>query len=273
MALEAARQTFELLPNASSALILATIYTELGQPCAAFDVGLVALDMDPTPAEYKMLSESLVSHGKECGTGFGWIQLDIDPEDTVVRLEKTVLPNGRRVGVAAGLYPIDLTAPEHDSHTSNVSISAGTGFLLRTKLVKTEKVVQAAPKSTIVAMPLPPQGRPNFAPYQWTLLGVGILGISAQILMLSKAYTAEEKASELAEPSTQASDDRQRAYERERENATTWARAGWVVGGIGATALGAAIVWWSLDESVESQGWLMPTGDGRGAALGWSGAF
>ena len=96
-----ARATFSALPNASSALILATIYAASGQPCAAFDTGVVGLDLDATDAERVAILKT-PEYGRECAGGCGWLEVDVQPRQASVQLGETVIPNQRRIGIRTG---------------------------------------------------------------------------------------------------------------------------------------------------------------------------
>lgn len=276
-ALMEAKATFKVLPNASSALVLATIYVELEQPCAAFDIALLGLDLDPTPAESQSLDDLLKGQGKACGTGFGWMDLKVSPSSARVRIEETVIPIRRLIGVPAGAYTIELMADGYRSHTIKTQVNAGEPFEYRFDLEKIPapvKVTTAPVLKPSAAVKEPPSNlRREGHGYQWALIGTGIAAIGVQAVLLSQAHTAADRAAALTAPTAEPSSVRERRYNDEKSKAETLQLTGWVVGSLGVTAATAGLIWLFWDGSEAARAYIVPSVDGQGATMGFGGAF
>ncbi|MEE2789222.1 MAG: hypothetical protein VX589_17935 [Myxococcota bacterium] len=281
-AMSTARETFEALPNGSSALILATIYAASGQPCSAFDIGVVGLDLDATDTERAAILKTLGKHGRECGGGFGWLEIQVEPHHASIILGDTIVPNGRRIGVRAGRYPVTVSAQAFRDVAKTVTIDAGMGAALKVAL-------DAMPEATTVAPPKPPssetlreQNAVQLQPAStddgpsigaWALTGAGAAAIVGQGVMLWLAHDAANEADGLSKPSTMTSDVRERAFRDKKNAAETWEAAGWVTGAVGLALLSGGIWWLFADDPGDSQAWIAPTDDGHGSIIGLRGLY
>ncbi len=90
-ALKAAKQVYALLPNASTALLNAQLLAELNRHCEAFDMSLLAMDLDPTAEEQGDARAGLRTSGARCDRGYGWSRVNVKPVSAAVLIAGVIL--------------------------------------------------------------------------------------------------------------------------------------------------------------------------------------
>ena len=94
-ALRFAEQAFSALPNASTALIRATILAAMGRTQDAFEAYLVAADLNPVPDELQLIDAGLAQTGGSLSPPMGWTSFKTTPPGAKVALGELELPRGR----------------------------------------------------------------------------------------------------------------------------------------------------------------------------------
>ena len=200
-ALKAADEVFALLPNASTALLRADFLAELKRPCKAFEMYLVAYDLDPTDKERADVLKGLGGSGAACKPGYGWALVDVTPESASVQLAQTAVPVGRTVGIAAGARAITAEAPGHASLRAGILVHAGKPALASFDLapVTREAISPApAPKPPPEDLPSavveePARSSPGNA-LAWVLLGTGGAAAGAGVALHMAAMSSADDA-------------------------------------------------------------------------------
>ncbi len=254
-ALASARVAWAAVPNASTALIVATVLGQLKSHCEAMKFLLLASDLKPQPAEQQRIAKGLAASAAACGSGMGWARVAATPASAAITVASVAVKSGRTIGLAAGEHRIEVTQAGYVAQEDSVVATTGVG--VRLKYTLSEKAVAAprAPVEPVVTPrpaiePAPQLTRPHSRPVRWPAwvalgTGVAVTGVGAVLYGLARgeASTAADLAAPqdgLAEP------DRETRYNAAACSAEDLQTAGFVAGGIGIAALITGIVLVSL---------------------------
>lgn len=246
-ALAHATRAYDDLPNASFALLRATILVELRRYDDAFAAFLVAADMAPTASEAKMIQAGLQEAGRRTRQPLGWVQVRTKPEGARVVVNRRTVKAPRTVGLSAGWHDIAVTAPHHHPLQLRIQVEAGQGqqvkWGLRESVPLDAPVTSIRPKRVEAdALPAPTsagggvyvaQRRDTALPTALLVTG-GVLiagGVAAHVWALDARSEANRLASPVAGMTTP---ERARRHEEAQQDANL--RLG---GAIAAYALGA----------------------------------
>ena len=147
-ALRHAEQAFSALPNASTALIRATILQGLERNQEAFEAYLVAADLNPVPDELQLIDQGLAATGASLSPPMGWVSFKTTPAGARVSLGEGSFKAPRTAGLPAGQHFFNIQSAGFVGTQGNVSVSAGRGSNLSFALATEQRqqaVVQTAP--------------------------------------------------------------------------------------------------------------------------------
>ncbi len=148
-ALEAADRAWRALPNASTALIRATILGDLQRDRDAFEAYLQAADLAPAPEETTLIDRGLAKHGPRVSPAMGWAVIRSTPPGADASLDGYAFRTPRTVGVSAGKHQLELEA---DGFLPiQVAITARSGRA-------TSSTTRLAPNA--LPIPVPPGAEP-----------------------------------------------------------------------------------------------------------------
>ncbi len=235
-ALEAARQAWSEVPNASTALIVATIAAELKDSCTALTHLLLAADLDPSPEERAAIHRDLPDRAKGCAPGYSWARLETDPPTATLTLAGHLVPATRLIAVAAGTHPVTIEAPDRLPKTDEVTFVAGSAtrssWALKEKpqpIARPEPVPKPKPKPIPVVLPTrPPPDRTT----EYALIGTGAAALALGATSLALAFTNAAEAKDLHQDPT-AEDD----YNAARTRSRIFEGTAYGLAGLGAGAL------------------------------------
>lgn len=161
-ALRYAERAFSALPNASTALIRATILQGLERNREAFEAYLVAADLNPVPDELQLIDQGLAATGAALAPAMGWVSFKTTPAGARVSLGEGSFKAPRTVGLPAGQHFFNIQSPGFVGTQGNVSVSAGRGSNLSFALATEQRqqaVVQTAPTQVAQAPVQAPPAR------------------------------------------------------------------------------------------------------------------
>lgn len=253
-ALPFADEAFHAVPNASTAVIQATILADLARPSEAFDALLVAADLDPTPEELTFIREGLAQHGPACVPPLGWARVAVAPDAARWTVDGAPAAGTRTVGLTAGEHLVVVEAAGFAPDTRTVTVRAGeeaTLALTLTALPTPVPVVEVPPP---VVEPPPVVAHPAAAasPWSpvlpWTLLGGGVAVALTGVGMHVWAMEAADDTSTYGSPVEGMSDDvRRKKFEDADDAMQLRGTLAYVFYGVGGAAAVAGSVLLILD--------------------------
>lgn len=251
-ALSAAREAFEAVPNASTALIVVTVLVALERRCDALDLLLVAAELDAAPEEASAVRAGLAREAAACGAGYGWLRVESDPASVTARLDGAEIPIGRTLAVLAGVRRLELEAPGYTSREKRLDCQAGVGAEVHLDLVPLPPSVPvtapapSAPSAPLVVpeprIPEREGGEVGQRALGWSLTGGGLGGLAVAGLLAGLAVDSAQTASDLSSTPGRRDD-----YEAAADRARALEASAWTLGGVGLGALIGGIVVLSLD--------------------------
>lgn len=140
-ALRASEVAFKALPNASTALIRATILAAMGRSAASFEAFLQAADLSPTGDERGLIEAGLAEHSVSLVPPLGWVTIKTTPIGATVTVGDASFPAPRTIGLPEGSYRIILSSKGYEGQTDTISVSAGRGS--RERFALTPKAAEA----------------------------------------------------------------------------------------------------------------------------------
>ncbi len=263
-ALKAGEETFALVPNASTALVVTTILLELKRGCDAFAVLLIASDLDPTDDEREAINAEMGVQGIRCKPQRGWARIKIEPAGARVLLAGTEVPADRTIGVVRGTHEIEVSAEDHEPTKGLIKVKAGR---LATASFKLKHAPKPKPEPVPATVGQGADGGPEAGveveaegPSEtlvWGLIGGGgamvLGGLTFHILAMDAASDADGYRSAVAGESAREQKDRVGKYNDAKDSASTRSIVAYGLYGVGAAAAGVGT-------------WLLLQGTGAGDA-------
>lgn len=251
-ALPHAEEAFELLPNASTALVVATIHAEGGQPCDAMDHGLLALDLGPTPAERDATVELLAEVASKCTPGWGWMTIgkSESPRPNIT-VRAASVPPGRTIAVVAGNAAARIDFGVRGTVSRESAIEVGVGSVLEIPAAPPAQPPVPEPGASVPVVvgaqeTADPSGDPTFETAGWALVGSGAAAAVVGGVLIGLAYDSANEANDLAgttgDPALVRAD-----YNDAKRRAEDFQVGGWVTGGVGLAAVTTGIVLLTLE--------------------------
>lgn len=257
-----AERAWAAVPNASTALVLATIHGQRKRHCQALDFGLLALELRPSREEEKTVAATVLEHGPRCESGYGWLRVELSPKETTATLSGTPVPLSRTVAVPVGRHELVMEREGYEGERMPVRVAAGGGSTIQLVLRKRTPHVRPEPKAPAPVSPEPAAVevvavRPDLAPdrtAQWVLIGSGAAAVAGGVALFVVALDAAGDAAALSEAGAGGLDDptRQARYESASQKTSDYQTAAWVVGGAGLVAATIGIVLAATTGSGES---------------------
>ena len=265
-ALKAAEETFALVPNASTALVVTTILLELGRGCDAFAVLLVASDLDPTEDERGAVNAEMGVQGIRCKPQRGWARIKVEPPGARILLAGTEVQANRTVGVTRGKHEIEVSAKDHEPAKGTIKVKAGR---LATASFKLKPAPKTEPAPVPEALGPAPgvEGGPDAGvqveaegpspALVWGLIGGGgamlLGGVTFHVLAMDAASDGDKYRSAVEGESAREQADRVGKYNDAKDSASTRSIVAYGLYGVGAAAAGVGT-------------WLLLQGTGAGDA-------
>lgn len=259
------------VPNASTALIRATLLAEDGQHLEAFTAYLQGADLDPTEEERALILAGLAKEGPLCTPPRGWVRVLPSTPQGPVRIDGVAVTPPRTIGLEAGDRPVKASATGYETLEQTVGVLAGQERVVQLTLTEAkpeppvvvtppviEPVATVTPPTVIVE---PPAEGPPILP--WTLVGAGgALAITGGVLVGLAAGAADDAATYALPAAGVTSDERRQSYESAQSDASTFQTAGWVLMGAGVASAVTGAVLLALDPGEAAQTIVTPTPGG-----------
>ena len=247
-ALDAANRAYAAVPNASTAVIRATLLGEIGRHRDAFEAYLVASELEPTDDERRLIDEGLAAHGAACVPPLGWARVQVSPAGTAVQLSGTTVKPPRIVGLSAGSHDVRLAAKGYEEQMLSLDVRTGKETVAQFMLGR------PVPKPEVVATPVsttPPTAVEKSPPVvPWVLVGSGAAvalgGLGINLWALDAAATRDSYATPGAGGLSET--ERQTKYEAAQKDAETRAVVSYVMYGVGGATVVAGVVLLLLPE-------------------------
>lgn len=259
-ALRWAKTAWATTPNASTALIVATIYGVMNKPCESLEYLLLSNDLGPGDDERSRIVSSLAQQAPRCDprTPLGWLVVQPVPAAATIRVAGVVLEGRRTIAISEGHYEVRFSGEGLIPTAIEVDVVRGAGAVAAARLQKApvEEPAPGIDKSGRVAGRLIaeagrrlPLARADPLPTRevdrtaaWSLLATGGVLLAGGGVLFGVAVGAVDDANELAAqpPGTPGRED---AYNRAADRAQNFEIAAWVTGGLGlALALSGTIL-------------------------------
>lgn len=182
LALTEADRAYRVLPNASTALIRATILGEMGRHAAAFAACLQAADLEPTAEERQLIDAGLAQHGAAASPPFGWLRVASEPAKAQVLIDGQPFDAPRTVGLSAGSHTLRVEAPGHVAEERQISVEAGMG---QAQTVALRALPTPAAPTVLQPAEPPRSGRAG----AWVLIGAGGAALVASAVLLASGQS------------------------------------------------------------------------------------
>lgn len=255
-AIEEADVSWRAVPNASTALIRATLLAEAGRNEEAFNAYLQAADLDPTDDEKALVRSGLAQVGPRCTPGLGWAHVTTSVPGARVEVDGVMVDASRTIGLAAGTRRVRVQADGHAPLDVALSVEAGAAAERHLVL---EQIVPAPPEDrqdigtpedaapqvqTDLATAVLSPDDPGTPLLPWVLVGTGAAMAVTGGVMFGLATESDGLASSLADPSAGGSAaDRKALYDDALSDLRTYEITGWVLTTAGlATAITGAVL-------------------------------
>jgi hypothetical protein len=243
-ALKAADAAFLAVPNSSTAVIRASVLERIGRAGEAFDVYLLALDMDPTEAERDLALKGLERTGKDCKPQRGWGRVASTPVPAEVEAGDVRFTTPRTIGFEAGVVSLRATARGRVPVTQRLTILAGQANPIAFTLEETLAVTPRVTPLSVATTPLVDRGKPGRVA-GWVLVGSGGAMLATAIGMHLWALSAARDADRYAKPDASLAEDvRGERYDSAKSRMSRRATLAYVFygAGVAATVTGAVLL-------------------------------
>lgn len=183
LALTEADHAYRALPNASTALIRATILGEMGSHEAAFAALLQAADLQPTHDERILIQAALARHSAAASPAFGWLSVRTEPSGAMVSLDGEAFVAPRTVGLSVGAHALRIELAGFLPAERTIDVLAGAGEAVDVTL---EAPAKSAPVSSVPVSIVAPLKSTNARPNAlgWALVGAGCAGAAGAVALL-----------------------------------------------------------------------------------------
>lgn len=262
-ALTHADVAFRAVPNASTAILRATILDALAQPCDAFAALLVASDLGPTPEERAALGEQLPRQGALCTPRMAWATVSVVPPDAEVTVDGATFRAPRTVGLPLGEHAVRVAAPGYEPLEATLGADAvgpiEARYQLQLEPIPTALETPPEPPrpDPVVADPVvvakaPPEDAPGPRLLPWFLIGGGAAALGTAVGMHVWAVDAADQTSRYAQPVEGLSDDQRKArFDQANEDMKLRGTLAYVFYGVGGAAVVAGTVLLFVDPWAE----------------------
>lgn len=276
-ALKHADRAFSIAPNASTALIRATVLERLDRPREAVEALLVARDLGPTEGEREAIEAALGAHG--LALGLVWIEVRGAPAGVTVAIGDARVVGGgpRTVALPVGVHDataevdgyraarvalearLDAAAAPLAAASGEASASVGPGAVVTFTLaeeVEAPSVVVAPPGQDADGDALGGDGGDGGGggvDGRWVLIGGGLGVVAVGVVTHVLAAGEASEADRWARPRDGVSESARRAnYDAAVDAKGGLEAASWVLYGVGAAAAAVGVVLLALDGSPEA---------------------
>ncbi len=234
-ALKRAEEAFDAVPNASTALIRATVLEAMADnPRETFEAFLLASDLAPTDAERALIDAGLKEHG--AALGYGWATVSSAPVRAAKRIAGQEFAGRRTIGLRPGAHRLEVVLDGYRQQAVEVVVDrAGQGV---TETVELAKV-------TATGWPRPVNVEPvdDNDTLGWALVGVGGGLVAAGVVMQVLAADASDVADSFAKPRDDFGDAvRRQRYDSAVGEMETLDTVGYVLYGLGAASAVTGVI-------------------------------
>jgi len=287
-ALGYADEAFGAVPNASTAILRATILEALKRPEEAFSALLVASDLGPEPDERPKIDAGLATHGAALSPPMGWARVVVEPEGAEVTVDGVTFAAPRTIGLAVGAHAVRIAAAGCQPVTATLEVPAPQAVLASYRLAAEPAPVEPpAPEPEPAPLIIAPEPGPDLtvrsggeSPWSpvlpWTLLGGGVALVAVGGGMHGWAIQAADDTSKYANPVEGLSDaDRKSRFDQANEDMRlrgTLAYVFYGVGGAAAVTGAVLLILDAVDDEPAAVG-VLPSGQGGAAGLQVLGRF
>lgn len=304
-ALDAASEAFQALPNASTALIRATILGAMGFDPQAVAAYLQTRDLDPVANELQLIEQGLAKHGSLQAPPVGWLRVQCLPPDVQLEVDGYPIPNRRTVGLAAGQHQVRVRGQDGVELSEAVEVVAGQGGTWARTLPAAhieppvvppdEPAVTGTPGDGLDIAAQSATGSAELTSIQiaaWTLLASGLAVAGGGAGLHAWALDAAADAERYRRPQAGMSDEtRKTRFDRARQDAEAGRAGTGVLYAVGAAAVATSLVLFIIeivdvigsdgggratpaDEPAPAEaGVLVPTGVPGGMGVVWHARF
>lgn len=288
-ALGSADEAFRAVPNASTAILRATVLGAMNRPDEAFAALLVASDLGPTPEERTAIDQGLAQHGAALAPPAGWARVTVEPGAADVTIDGVRLRAPRTVGLTVGAHALHIAAPGYGPQDVTLDVPAVQAVAADYRLVpEPAPPVEPPPAPEPDAVPLvEPQPGPEVtvrsdsgSPWSpvlpWVLLGGGVALVATGGGMHAWAVQAADDTSKYAEPVAGLSDDERRSrFDQANEDMQLRGTLAYVFYGVGGAAAvtGAVLLILDATRAEPAPVAVLPSGEGGAAGLQVLGRF
>ncbi|GMV41678.1 MAG: hypothetical protein AMXMBFR64_33940 [Myxococcales bacterium] len=264
-ALAAADEAWAAVPNASTALLRATILAGQGRHAEVVAAALQAADLDPTFEEMALVEEHLRRSAAATVPPLGWARLQTTPAGATLTVGGHRLTAPRTIALSE---PIEVVAEAPGHAPSTTRVTPRPGAEVSTLIALAQAPQEPRPAPVVAGKPAPPSPRV----LEWTLIGAGGAMIAAAVGLHVAALDASEDAGRYAAPVTGMTDEERRSrWEDADSSMRAYGYSAYALYGVGAASAitGVALFFATGDDDTA----VAPLATPGGAGFVLSGCF
>ncbi|NUN16341.1 MAG: hypothetical protein HUU55_22160 [Myxococcales bacterium] len=248
-ALSYAKIAYQQVPNANTALRWALVLEAIGNHKEAFAKYLLALSLDATEEELRLIQLGLKQESVACKPPMGWVLLRSDPQAEVEIYQRRI-PSSRWIGLPAGQHQMVIIKDGYEAETATITVVAGQSKCMKVSLLAAAKTNSVLPESA-------PSAIPGYLP--WVMVGSGVAVALGGAGLHAWAMDAADERNQYASPIPGLNDaERYDKYVLAHDQAEERAMAAYILYGIGAASVVTGIVLFALPQDTEATSQLMP---------------
>ncbi len=296
-ALSNADEAWEAVPNASTALIRATILAKMKRHDDAFAALLVGLDLDPTDRERDLIENALANNGPLCSPPLGWVRVEVTPAGARVEVAGKTFDAPRTIGLPAGSHALRISATGHERIDDSLDLRAGRStrakYRLTAAAAPAREPAAAVALAPVAPRPVPaetaeapdlarePVVRASVRPawrkaLPWTVLGTGVAAIAVGAGLHAWALDAVHDTEKYGQPIAGMTDaERKVAFDRANDHMKTRGNAAIAMYCVGGAAVAGGVAWLVVDAVKGKKGGtaVVPAIDGETVGVAVAGRF
>ena len=282
-ALAAANRAYQAAPNASTALLRATVLERLGQHRAAFEALLLAADLRPLDEERERIQAGLAKHGQAADPQLGWVWVRAAPPNASIAIGDVTVPQTRTVGVSVGTHALTLSAPDYETAKLAIVVEAGKRRDVDLALSRVEEPVpldtDGLPGPAPVVQVTPADDETSTPVLPWVLVGSGALLLGGGAGLHVWSFATGEEANKYANPSAADEEAWNKTYKSKWNDADNQLYAAIACYATGGVALVTGVVLFFVGDDDEKEAGrppapiVAPAAMRGGAGLFMSGRF